>query len=173
MRRISRRIHSESSNITSEATIASYEMDKERHETIERLLIARPPPEALLPCYQIPYPENPRFVGRRIELESIANALLPVARNSLRSFAMHGLGGLGKSEIALQFAYTHMSQYRAIFWATAETVEKVNAAFVDIAKSLNIWAANMENDQTSCRAEVLRWLNTAGMLLVSYNFRST
>ena len=51
--------------------------------------------------------------------------------DGIRQFALCGLGGLGKTEIALEFALQHKDDYDAIFWVRADTVAKLNDCYND------------------------------------------
>ena len=58
---------------------------------------------------------NPSFVGRHQELEIMNNTLRSV--NEIRTVrAIVGLGGVGKSQLALAFAYRHLADYRLVWW---------------------------------------------------------
>ncbi|KAB5511633.1 hypothetical protein GE09DRAFT_1269937 [Coniochaeta sp. 2T2.1] len=57
---------------------------------------------ALLPYYHLPFRRNSRFVGREAELDSLKDLLF--ARRS-PSVALVGLGGVGKTQAALEIAY--------------------------------------------------------------------
>jgi len=39
--------------------------------------------------------------------------------------ALHGLGGVGKTQIALEYVYRHALEYSAVFWIGAEAVESI------------------------------------------------
>ncbi len=57
---------------------------------------------------------NPHFVGRRRELGELHRALA-LGRAGVIS-AVQGLGGIGKTELALQYAYEHAWHYTAGMW---------------------------------------------------------
>jgi hypothetical protein len=65
-----------------------------------------------------PRRRNPRFTGR--------DALLATVRSSLRDAgspgltALSGLGGIGKTQIALEFVYRFASDYEVIWWFRAD-----------------------------------------------------
>src|SRR5579883_3344191 len=61
---------------------------------------------ALDPYWSVPLPRNPFFTGREEVLEVLYRQLgvdQPVAL--IRASALHGLGGVGKTQIALEYAY--------------------------------------------------------------------
>jgi hypothetical protein len=61
--------------------------------------------QAKLPCFYMPYAENSRFTGRDDCLEQVRQTLPPADRRSQASLVLHGLGGVGKTDIALHFVY--------------------------------------------------------------------
>ena len=64
--------------------------------------------------------------------------MIPSKSNGLRQFALCGLGGLGKTEIALEFVLQHKDDYDAIFWVHADTVAKLNECYNDISIKLGL-----------------------------------
>lgn len=90
------------------------------------------------PCYHIQLTKNQRFTGRNAILEELDQKFFgssPVQRT-----ALVGLGGAGKTQIALSFAY-QIKETRpeySIFWVPLLSHETTEQAFVDIAKKLNL-----------------------------------
>jgi hypothetical protein len=92
-----------------------------------------------------PHTRNPGFFGRKDVLDQIEGALVPSANSTttagqpvLRSFAVCGLGGLGKTQTAVEFAFAHQQDFDAIFWVQAEDRDKLAASFSQIASELSI-----------------------------------
>lgn len=50
--------------------------------------------------------------------------------------AIHGLGGIGKTRLAVEYIYSHEHDYSAIFWANADTNDTLSLSFVAIAQQL-------------------------------------
>ncbi|KAL2155112.1 hypothetical protein VTH82DRAFT_3788 [Thermothelomyces myriococcoides] len=91
-----------------------------------------------LPYYYIPLPENPRFVGRKETLDTLKARLFE--NKECRKAAIVGLGGVGKTQIALQLAYW-TKKYRpefSIFWVPALSNATFDQAFTALAKMLPI-----------------------------------
>ncbi|KAK8095183.1 uncharacterized protein PG998_014407 [Apiospora kogelbergensis] len=53
-------------------------------------------------CFYAPFLENLKFIGRKAILEAIEERLLGL--QECRELAIAGLGGIGKTQIVLQFA---------------------------------------------------------------------
>ncbi|KAJ3336468.1 hypothetical protein HDU93_002790 [Gonapodya sp. JEL0774] len=88
----------------------------------------------------IPFPRNPRFVGRTSQLQQLAQKLLH--NEECRQMALVGLGGVGKTQVALEFAYQvkqeHAERGRSVFWLPAVSMESFEQACREIARTLGI-----------------------------------
>jgi len=92
--------------------------------------------KAILPCYSIKlHTRNACFYPRDNLLQSIGEALLPnVAppngpHHDLKTFALCGLGGVGKTELALEFVFAHQSHYDAMFFVHANQSTRLSEEF--------------------------------------------
>jgi hypothetical protein len=120
-----------------------------------------------LPCIMLEYTNhNPDFVGREPILEQVAKALLPsqtkfVSSESedLKRFAICGLGGVGKTEIAVEFALRYKDAYDAVFWIRADELAKMDSRFSEIAVQLQLETANESTSHVVSRELVKGWLS--------------
>ena len=109
------------------------------------------------PIWMVRRPD-PGFVGREGELAALEAALAASGRSALRQpAAVHGLGGVGKSLLAVEFAYRHADHYDAVFWLPAEEPTALASAVADLARKLGLPEA-AEPDQAVRTAAVLAWL---------------
>jgi tetratricopeptide (TPR) repeat protein len=122
-----------------------------------KTLEAQTPPSLL---WTVPYPRNPFFTGREEILHLLHSQLTveqPIA--PLQALALCGLGGIGKTQIAIEYAHRYASEYRAVFWLAAETVESLMSSIQQIAEQLQL-----PERQTAEQAQVLRavqrWLDS-------------
>lgn len=116
-----------------------------------------------LPCFMIPYGLNLRFFGRAVEFRSLKDALDPnhaTGDNRLRAVGIHGLGGVGKTQLALQYANTSMDVYEVIAWISAETQIKLVQSLSTLANKLGLVDGATEDDYQNI-GKVRDWLNTA------------
>ncbi len=83
--------------------------------------------------------------------------------------ALYGLGGIGKTQTATEYAYRYGDEYTHVLWMRAASRETLVADFVTLAELLDL-AEKAEQDQQRVVAAVKRWLaNHEGWLLILDN----
>jgi hypothetical protein len=100
------------------------------------------------------------FTGREKELARISETMDVIHEDLPTRCVIHGMHGLGKTQLALQYAkssYDH-GRYSLIFWISAATTEKLNTGFVKILDLMRNPARFYLQDQTSRLIEARRWL---------------
>ncbi|HEY1348866.1 MAG TPA: tetratricopeptide repeat protein [Ktedonobacteraceae bacterium] len=70
-----------------------------------------------------------------------------------------GLGGVGKTQLAVEYAYRFRQEYQAVLWATAESVETLNASYVELAAQLKLPERDAQEQEAIVQA-VKDWLRT-------------
>lgn len=75
---------------------------------------------------------NLEFFGRDSELKRLDDALLPLSDmtfssepDSRKQVVLCGMGGLGKTSIAIEFAISRRDRFDAVFWIRADEVAKL------------------------------------------------
>jgi tetratricopeptide (TPR) repeat protein len=72
--------------------------------------------------WNIPVPRNPHFTGRDDLLRQLRTALAAGQAAALtQPQAIHGLGGVGKTQLAVEHAYRHANEYDLVWWVRAES----------------------------------------------------
>lgn len=79
-----------------------------------------------------------RFVGRDEEMARTAEVLLPTSTDQMRRkvFIIHGLGGVGKTQLSVEYTRKHHKSYSAVFWIDSSTKDRVKRSIADLASRL-------------------------------------
>lgn len=119
--------------------------------------------------WNIPYPRNPYFTGRDDLLKQLAQHFssqemgtsMSIPRAALtQPQAIKGLGGIGKTQIAVEYAYRAREQaiYDHILWINAASKEALLNSFTALAELLPAFSARGETDQRKLVAAIKHWL---------------
>src|SRR6266571_5239286 len=122
-----------------------------------------------LALWTIPFARNPHFTGRDELLSELTAQLSPQEAGqptALRRAALtqaqviKGLGGIGKTQTAVEYAYRAREQgrYTHTLWIAAASEEALLASFAALAELLPGVASSGERDQRKLVAAVVRWL---------------
>ncbi|TFK37056.1 hypothetical protein BDQ12DRAFT_608621, partial [Crucibulum laeve] len=84
----------------------------------------------LRPCSSALFTGQQAYLDRLKNYFSIRNGQGVAPR---RSFLIHGLGGMGKTQIALKFAEEISSQYEYVFWVDATNEDTMSASLKGIS----------------------------------------
>ncbi len=125
-----------------------------------QILPPQPEQESKATISNVPYSRNPRFTGREDKLKQIHEALL--SENTVavsQPIAVCGLGGIGKTQTAVEYTYRYCAEYEFIFWVKADSEDSIVSGYVDIAKLLNLPVKN-DSDQNNIVSAVLNWFRT-------------
>jgi hypothetical protein len=82
--------------------------------------------------------------------------------------ALSGLGGVGKTQIAIEYAYRYRADYEAVLWANADERSLLTTSFAEIAKLLGL-PEQHEQDQAKSENAVRRWLQEHDGWLLIYD----
>ncbi|GLV55814.1 tetratricopeptide repeat protein [Dictyobacter sp. S3.2.2.5] len=119
--------------------------------------------------WTVPYTRNPYFTGREYLLDQLFHQFAPPSANQpafLRRAiltqiqAIKGLGGIGKTQIAIEFAYRCLEQGRYIhtLWVVASSEETIQKSFVELTALLPEMVTQGMTDQRKLVAAALLWL---------------
>ena len=87
-------------------------------------------PGALPPVWKVPA-RNPNFTGRGADLAAVAAALASGSTVTVQS--LRGMGGVGKTQLATEFAYAHAGDYDLVWWIAAEEPATIPDQFAALA----------------------------------------
>jgi tetratricopeptide (TPR) repeat protein len=108
--------------------------------------------------WNVPLLRNPYFTGRERILQRLYQALAAeqvVALSQTR--AISGLGGIGKTQTAIEYAYRYANEYEAVLWVRADEYEALVSSFAALAVVLEL-PEQEEANQFRTIAAVKRWL---------------
>jgi tetratricopeptide (TPR) repeat protein len=106
--------------------------------------------------FMVPH-RNPSFVGREKRIKEVHDYLWEAAAGP-RSLVLWGLGGIGKSQIALEYAHKYKDGYGACLWITCDSSTKISEDVSQIVPKLNLEATGARQDN----ANLKYWLQTTG-----------
>ena len=126
-----------------------------------------------LPCFLLKtHSANDDFCGREDVLQRLAFELLPSKNTvtssgtALRQFALCGFGGIGKTEIAREFAQRHKDSFDAVFWVVADEIAKLDHHYQQISLALGL------EDPSECKSQVVSRETVKGWLSNPRKYRS-
>src|SRR6266567_4431093 len=93
--------------------------------------------DSLPAIWNVPHQRNINFTGREGLLKELHEALNSVKPAALTQ-ALHGLGGVGKTQTAVEYAYRYANDYSLVWWIRSETSEKLAADYALLAERLNL-----------------------------------
>ena len=120
--------------------------------------------------WMVPYARNPFFTSREEVLTRLHETLHTTTRAALvQPQGLSGLGGIGKTQTAIEYAYRYQQEYRAVLWVGGDSREILIASFVALAVALELPERD-ERDQNRVLEAVQRWLRLhADWLLIIDN----
>jgi hypothetical protein len=101
-------------------------------------------------------PRNRHFTGREDILAQLQRTLGTYAQSALVPQALHGLGGIGKSQLAVEFAYRYQDDYQLVWWIQASDERSVRRSLVSLARRLGLPESDNVEDTVDTVLDVLR-----------------
>ena len=111
-----------------------------------------------------------RFVARDAEMTRLIQALLPTSTDQIhrKVFIVHGLGGIGKTQLSVEFARKYQGRYSAVFWIDGSSKERLRRSIADLAGRLpkhqlsegtRSYSRNGSANVDEVVEDVLKWLS--------------
>lgn len=124
-------------------------------------------------------PEIHDFIGREREIAEIHQSLS--SDGGRRIAILHGLGGIGKTQLAVTYIKRYRDKYSAIFWLNIKDEISIQDSFIKVASQIvqqhpdasSLGALNLQKDRNEVIEAVKAWLslpNNTKWLLVYDNY---
>ena len=157
------RVRRLSSSAEIEAEAARMRHDKTKYEEVLNLMskLNQMPKSSqeVVTYYHIPHEPSPKFWGRQDALQCVDTALGTYGGTGLKTFALYGMGGVGKTQIALQYSNQARTYFKSIFWVVADSTISIGQSFMEIAKLAGLLQSNEEmQDTAGVTLRVKNWL---------------
>jgi cellulose biosynthesis protein BcsQ/tetratricopeptide (TPR) repeat protein len=79
---------------------------------------------------------NTRFTGRESDLRELREQLREYGRAVVLPVALQGLGGVGKTQIALEYVHRFKADYDLVWWLDCSQPEFIDASLIDLGASI-------------------------------------
>jgi tetratricopeptide (TPR) repeat protein len=108
---------------------------------------------------------NARFVGRDDDIQELREQLLSRRAAVVLPVALQGMGGVGKTQLALEYAHRFRSAYDVVWWIQADPPDYVDAQLIDLGTRIGVVAEATATDNAQAVLRALdrgkpfeRWL---------------
>ncbi|GAA2865601.1 FxSxx-COOH system tetratricopeptide repeat protein [Nonomuraea rubra] len=108
------------------------------------------------PVWKVP-PRNRNFTGREELLDKLRGGILDrvtavVAHGLQGPSALHGLGGVGKTQMAIEYAYRYHQDYDLVWWIPADQPGLVRSNLAQLAPKLGVPGSTMTSSEDAAEA---------------------
>ncbi len=125
-------------------------------------------PGTIPPIWNVPA-RNADFTGRGATLELLRDKLAGGGVAVVVAQALYGLGGVGKTQLALEYAHRFMADYDLVWWVPSERAEEISLALADLARKMGLQVGDNVAEASEAALEELRRDTTPHWLLIFDN----
>ncbi|MBK8092774.1 MAG: tetratricopeptide repeat protein [Verrucomicrobiaceae bacterium] len=132
--------------------------------------LAHIPPEAPRPV-NLPFRLNKHFGQRDAEMQALETALAHSGGIAAitQPQVVHGLGGVGKTQLAVEYAWRHAQDFTALLWLPADSPSSLTTGLSRLCDTLELPQRDLREDAPRAEA-TLDWLaRNQGWLLIADN----
>jgi len=92
---------------------------------------------------------NRNFTGRVALLNRLGDALRKSSKASVLPQTLHGMGGVGKTQLVVEYVYRHIEEYDLVWWIPAEQTSSVLSSLTQLAERLGLPTTAEDQQQTA------------------------
>jgi tetratricopeptide (TPR) repeat protein len=121
------------------------------------------------PVFYVPFrPKGEQMVGRRDALAEVRHQLCDGKRTSIgQTAAFQGLGGLGKTQLAVEYAHAYQDEYpNGVIWINAD--QDITAQLIKLAEDAR-WVSPLSDQPFKIQTALRRLRETSDCLIVFDN----
>ncbi|MDI1230392.1 MAG: tetratricopeptide repeat protein [Methylobacter sp.] len=121
------------------------------------------------PVFYVPFrPKGDQMVGRRDALADVRHQLCDGKRTSIgQTAAFQGLGGLGKTQLAVEYAHAYQNEYpNGVIWINAD--QDITAQLIKLAEDAR-WVSPLSDQPFKIQTALCRLRETSDCLIVFDN----
>jgi hypothetical protein len=118
----------------------------------------------------VPFRRNPYFTGHDEVIKNLHDRLA-AEKNGVAIATISGLGGIGKTQLMLEYAFRYHKEYQKVFWLRADTQELLEEDLAQAAMKLQVPEARKQQpNHQYLVTEVMQWFQKhSGWLLLLDN----
>ncbi|GAA1865238.1 FxSxx-COOH system tetratricopeptide repeat protein [Asanoa iriomotensis] len=121
-------------------------------------------PGSLPPVWNVP-PRNTAFTGRDRMIVDLREGLL--TGSPVVAQALEGMGGVGKTQLAIEYAYRFANEYELVWWIASEQPDLIAEQFAALAVAARV--APAEGDVTAAVTAALALLRSHDRALLIFD----
>jgi tetratricopeptide (TPR) repeat protein len=101
-------------------------------------------------------PRNLNFTGRADLLSRLGERLTARGSTAVLPSALHGMGGIGKTQIAVEYIYQRLDDYDLVWWIDASRASRIVASLTELAQAMGLPGSVAANTAVPAVREALR-----------------
>lgn len=142
----------------------------ERRTPVAEPATRTPPPRTsrLPPLWGAVPSANPRFIGREPMLAELRGKL-EAGGSALLTCTLHGMGGVGKTQLAVEYAHRYAGDYDLVWWVPAQQAANARASLTELARRLGPAGADPAGEPWSRALAALRGGEPYGRWLLIFD----